>query len=69
MQLDAHLNERHSLVISTPESHCIVRVVLTNEDLMVARHTRTLLFRPALAPNSSIMMPSVVPWIACMTTE
>jgi acetate kinase len=44
MQLDAHLNERHSAVISTPESRCIVRVVPTNEDLMVARHTRTLLF-------------------------
>jgi acetate kinase len=47
IQLDAPLNERHSPVISRLESRCIVRVVPTNEDLMVARHTRTLLCVPA----------------------
>jgi acetate kinase len=47
MQLDDQLNERHSVVISTPESRCIVRVVPTYEDLMVARHPRTLLFTPS----------------------
>jgi acetate kinase len=44
IQLDPHLNARHAEVISTPQSHCTVRVVPTREDLMVARHTRTLLF-------------------------
>ena len=45
IRLDPQLNERHAEVISTPESHCTVRVVPTNEDLMVARHTRTLLWK------------------------
>jgi len=47
IQLDPRLNARHAEVISTPQSHCTVRVVPTNEDLMVARHTRTLLFSAA----------------------
>jgi acetate kinase len=44
IQLDAAQNERHAAVISAPQSPCTVRVVHTNEDLMIARHTRTLLF-------------------------
>ena len=42
--LDPHLNNHHADVISTPESRCTVRVVPTNEDLMIVRHTRRLLF-------------------------
>jgi acetate kinase len=30
--------------ISTPRSLCTVRVIPTNEDLMIARHTRALIF-------------------------
>jgi acetate kinase len=41
--LDPHLNNRHADVISTPESRCTVRVVPTNEDLMIVRHTRRFL--------------------------
>jgi acetate kinase len=42
--LDPQLNAAHAEVISTPQSTCTVRVIPTNEDLMIARHTRTLLF-------------------------
>ena len=34
----------HADVISASESRCTVRVVPTNEDLMIVRHTRKLLF-------------------------
>src|SRR5262245_26873486 len=55
MQLDAHLNERHSAVISTPASRCIVRVVPTNEDLMVACHTRSLFSHPQRGRKQAIV--------------
>jgi acetate kinase len=42
--LDANKNASHAEVISSPESPCTVRVIPTNEDLMIARHTRTVLF-------------------------
>jgi acetate kinase len=45
--LDPQQNAVHAEVISTLESVCTVRVVPTNEDLMIARHTRTLLFPTA----------------------
>jgi acetate kinase len=41
--LDPQMNARHAEVISTPGGACTVRVIQTNEDLMIARHTRTLL--------------------------
>jgi acetate kinase len=44
IRLDPQLNDRHAGIISAPESRCTVRVVPTNEDLMMARHTRNLLF-------------------------
>ena len=43
IQLDSQQNDHHATVITSRESHCMVRVVPTNEDLMIARHTRTLL--------------------------
>jgi len=43
IQLDSQQNERHAPVISSAKSQCMVRVVPTNEDLMIARHTRILL--------------------------
>jgi acetate kinase len=35
-------NARHDPVISAPGSACTVRVVPTDENLMIARHTRVL---------------------------
>jgi acetate kinase len=45
--LDPQQNAAHAEVISTPQSACTVRVIPTNEDLLIARHTRTLLFPSA----------------------
>jgi acetate kinase len=42
VSLDAALNERHAGVITKPGSPCIVRVIPTNEDLVIARHTHIL---------------------------
>jgi len=44
IRLDAQRNEGHAAIISTDESRCTVRVIPTNEDLMIARHTRALLY-------------------------
>jgi acetate kinase len=43
IQLDPRRNELHDNVISAAGSACTVRVVPTNEDLMIARHTRAVL--------------------------
>jgi len=39
IEIDPARNQQHSPVISTPGSRCIVRVIATDEDLMIARHT------------------------------
>src|SRR5206468_9929380 len=44
IDLDAHKNTANAEIISTTGSACTVRVIRTNEDLMIARHTRALLF-------------------------
>ena len=43
IDLDADANARHSAVITRSQSRCVVAVVPTNEDLMIARHTLSLL--------------------------
>ncbi|HEV3317134.1 MAG TPA: acetate/propionate family kinase [Candidatus Angelobacter sp.] len=43
ISLDENQNEKHAAIISTPKSRCIVRVVPTDEDLMIARHTSRML--------------------------
>jgi len=43
IRLDREWNARHDPVISVEGSACTVRVVPTDEDLMIARHTRSLL--------------------------
>jgi acetate kinase len=43
VQLNPHSNALAQDVISNPGSPCTVRVVATNEDLMIARHTAALL--------------------------
>jgi len=45
--LEPQRNEAHARIISTPQSACCVRVIATNEELMIARHTRALLFPSA----------------------
>ncbi len=47
IDLDPQRNAVHADVISTSGSACTVRVIPTNEDLMIARHTRTLLVSTA----------------------
>jgi acetate kinase len=44
VQLDPERNRTHAATISTPDSRSVVRVIPTNEDLMIARHTNRLLF-------------------------
>jgi acetate kinase len=45
VQLDPGRNDAHADIISTDQSACTVRVIPTNEDLMIARHTRALLLK------------------------
>ena len=45
LQLDPERNAAHADTVSRPDSRCVVRVIPTNEDLMIARHTWTLLFQ------------------------
>jgi len=42
IELDAEANARHSPVITRAQSKCVVTIVPTNEDLMIARHTVSL---------------------------
>ena len=44
INLDEQGNATDASVISRPGSACTVRVIPTNEDLMIARHTKKLLF-------------------------
>jgi acetate kinase len=43
IELDPLANTRHSSVISAGKSRCSVRVIKTDEDLMIARHTARLI--------------------------
>lgn len=47
IRIDSAENNAAKDVISGRESACVVRVVATNEELMIARHTRNLIFGPA----------------------
>jgi acetate kinase len=51
IDLDPDQNAQHAEIITTPGSACTVRVIPSNEDLMIARHTRTLLFSTAAAQH------------------
>jgi acetate kinase len=44
VRLDRERNDSNADTISTPDSRCLVRVIPTNEDLMIAWHTNELLF-------------------------
>ena len=43
IHLDLDLNRHHAPIVSPPDSRVTVRVMKTNEELMIARHTRDLL--------------------------
>jgi len=43
LRLDPGRNDAHQPVVSTSDSACTVRVIPTDEDLLVARHTRAVL--------------------------
>jgi acetate kinase len=45
IRVDPERNARHDAVISTSDAACTVRVVPTDEDRMIARHTRAVLQR------------------------
>ena len=47
VRLDPQRNDAHADTISAPESACKVRVIPTHEDLVIARHTRKVVFRAA----------------------
>jgi acetate kinase len=44
VRLDRERNDSNADAISTPDSRCLVRVIPTNEDLMIAWHTNELVF-------------------------
>jgi acetate kinase len=50
IRLDPRRNLVHADPISAAHSSCTVRVIPTNEDLMIARHTRALIFPDTLTP-------------------
>jgi hypothetical protein len=50
MHLDPQRNAAHADPITTPHSACVVRIIPTNEDLMIARHTHTLIFPRTTKP-------------------
>jgi acetate kinase len=49
--LDGQRNEAQERIISTAQSVCCVQVIATNEELMIARHTRDLLFHSTSLGN------------------
>ncbi len=49
--LDTEANQMDAPIVSLPGTPCVVRVVETNEDLMVARHTRDVLQGRAAGRN------------------
>jgi acetate kinase len=44
IKLERERNDANADLISTDDSECVVRVIPTNEDLMIARHTYNLVF-------------------------
>src|SRR5262249_12292768 len=51
--VDASSNAAHRETISTPNSGCTVLVIVTDEDLMIARHTRAALSSPSATSHFS----------------
>jgi acetate kinase len=47
IEFDRRRNDASADTISADDSRCLVRVIATNEDLMIARHTHQLVFSPS----------------------
>jgi acetate kinase len=47
IEVDRRRNDASADTISADDSRCLVRVIATNEDLMIARHTHQLIFSPS----------------------
>jgi acetate kinase len=45
IEIEQALNDSHADTISATNSPCVVRVIPTDEDLMIARHTNRLVFK------------------------
>ena len=60
IHLDPQQNAAHADTISAPESRCVVRVIPTNEDLMIARHTGAVVFSPS-EPRAEEQRPRLRP--------
>ena len=52
--LDDDRNRSNAPVISRDDSRCTVRVVATDEERMIARHARDLLFKSARNPSGTV---------------
>jgi len=52
IQVDEERNSQTADLISKTKSKCAVRVIATDEDLMIARHTRQIVFDYRGSPNS-----------------
>ena len=51
VSLDTDANAKHARLISRPESRVAVYVLPTDEELMIARHTWSLLSQPTSSPK------------------
>ncbi|HKC60459.1 MAG TPA: hypothetical protein VKB92_10260, partial [Myxococcales bacterium] len=49
LRLDPESNTAHADTVSRPDSRCMVRVIPTDEDLMIARHTLAALSSEVLS--------------------
>jgi acetate kinase len=58
IRVDRQRNDMHADVISTPDSACTVRVIPTDEDLMIARHTRALIGGAGIGANMTGHLPT-----------
>jgi acetate kinase len=59
IRLDPSSNDAHAPVISPKGSSATVRVMQTDEDLMIARHTKELMSEPRLSgPSGSGSAPA-----------
>jgi acetate kinase len=53
LEIDARHNEQNQEIISSPASRVIVRVIRTNEELVIARHTARLAFPVTHQPGEN----------------
>jgi len=52
VRLDRDRNDEHAATISSPDAAVAVRVIPTNEELMIARHVTSIMAASGAAPHS-----------------